>query len=149
MDTKSYEISRLSYLNDCLVLAIDALTRAQRVGLNANPGLTHTPFVPSSFGVPVQGMNVDPREFGMTHTPYYSYPYGAQALPGWTGGQMGALQTFVDPFVAQRGAVPGLSHTGSQWTPWSPYAAEIARQREIIARQQYEAMWKASSPFGI
>ncbi len=63
-----------------------------------------------------------------------------QSFGAWTNPQVGALPTAVNPFYGQI----GLSH--SQWPTWSPYAAaELARQREIFARGQYEAMWR---PFG-
>ena len=104
MDAKTYEISRLSYLNDCLVAAIDVLTRAQRIGFNQGLGLTHTSFVPTSFGLPMQGMGVDPRcvdfgSAGFTHSPYYAaYPYACppQQLGAWTGTQIGGVPTFTD-----------------------------------------------------
>ena len=154
MDPKTYEINNLRILNDYLAQTIEVLARTQRIGLNRDmTGLSHSQFGQSPFGVPVQGM--DPRTMdytgGLGHSPYsaYPYPYGMQS-PAWTGQQQVAgLPTNIDPFYAQRS---GLSHTpvtpwtqtGTPWTGWNPYTAEIVRQREF-ARQQYEAMWR---PFG-
>lgn len=164
MDSKTYEINNLRILNDYLTQTIEVLARAQRIGLNRDVnremGLTHTPFGhPGVFGVPVQGMGVDPRamEFngGLAHAPFGAYPYNygmqpmQQAVPSFSGTpHTGNLPSNIDPFYAQRG---GLSHTtGTPWTGWTPYtAAEIQRQRELstmLARQQYEAMWR---PFGV
>jgi hypothetical protein len=168
MDPKTYEINNLRILNDYLTQTIEVLARTQRINCQRDinrdmtGGLSHTPFGPSPYGVPVQGMPVDPRTVdyhaGLGHSPYgmYPYNYGMQATPWtgqqatpwtgqqatpWTGPQHG-LPTNVDPFYAQR---TGLSHTtNTPWTGWNPVAAEIARQREF-ARQQYEAMWR---PFG-
>jgi hypothetical protein len=148
MDPKSYEITNLRILNDYLTQCIDVLARAHRIGMN-NPGLGHSSYGPGVFGV--QGMPVDPRSVdytqGLSHSHYGVYPYG------FGGGQwtMGTLPTFVDPFQAQR----GLTHssgpwTGGQWPGLSPYAAaEIARQRELLARQQYEAAMWGTRPFGV
>ena len=146
MDPKvNYEISRVCFLNDCLTQCIETLARAHRISQNS-PGLGHSSYGQGVFGP--QGMPVDPRfdynTVGLNHSPYGVYPYG---FPGgqWT---MGTLPTFVDPF--QR----GLTHTsapwtGGQWTGLSPYAAaEIARTRDAIARQQYEAAMWGSRPFG-
>jgi hypothetical protein len=154
MDPKSsYEITSLRILNDYLTQTIEVLARAHRIGLNST-GLGHSNYSPGVFGV--QGMPVDPRGVdyntaGLNHSHYGVYPYGFGGGQ-WTTPQMGMLPTFVDPFLAQR----GLTHTsgpwagGGQWTGLSPYAAaEIARQREFIARQQYEtAMW-GNRPFGV
>jgi hypothetical protein len=134
-------------------------------------GLTHTPFGPTNaFGVPTpQGIgNVDPRSIdytgvGLAHSPYnypgmglshspYSYPYGYPGGAFGFGGQP-SFPTFVDPFVSQRGlshtgiptGVPGAVPVPGQYPGWSPLAVEIQRQRElqaILARQQYEAMWR-------
>lgn len=153
MDPKTYEINNLRCLNDYLAQTIQLLAQAQRIGFNREvSGLSHSQFVQSPFGVPMQAMPVDPRTVdyrsGLGHTAYgvYPYNYGMQSVPTWTGPQH--VPTSVDPFYAQRS---GLSHTtgtpwqGTPWTGWNPIAvAEIARQREI-ARQQYEAMWR---PFG-
>ena len=120
MDPKTYEINNLRILNDYLTQTIEVLARTQRINCQRDinrdmtGGLSHTPFGPSPYGVPVQGMPVDPRTVdyhaGLGHSPYgmYPYNYGMQATP---------------------------------WTGWNPVAAEIARQREF-ARQQYEAMWR-------
>jgi hypothetical protein len=147
MDPRTYEINNLRTLNDYLTQTIEVLARAQRIGLNSGMGgLTHTPFVPNVFGMPVQGMGVDPRavdfNVGLGHSPY-GVPYGCgPSFSAWPNTEVGRFPTYVDPFIAQR----GLSHSPGQWTGgWSPYNAELARQRElqsIIARQQYEAMWR-------
>jgi hypothetical protein len=159
MDSKTYEINNLRILNDYLTQTIEVLARVQRMNLSGYgpQGLTHTPFGPTNaFGMPTpQGVGtVDPRGIdytgvGLTHSPY-TYPYGYPGGAFGFGGQP-SFPTFVDPFVAQR----GLSHTGipagvpggvpGQYPGWSPLAVEIQRQRElqaILARQQYEAMWR-------
>lgn len=154
MDPKTYEINNLRILNDYLTQTIEVLARAQRVGLNRDMGLTHTTFGPNIFGLPVHAMGVDPRgvdfgNVGLAHTPYGVNPYACgptlapcgPTLSPWPGADVSRFPTFVDPFLAQR----GLSHTTGQWTGWNPYAAEYARQRElqsILARQQYETMWR-------
>ena len=147
MDPKSYEITNLRVLNDYLTQTIEVLARAHRIGLNST-GLGHSNYGPSFFGT--QGMPVDPRgvdysTMGLSHSPYGVYPYnfGGQQ---WTG-QMGSWPTFVDPFFAQR----GLNHTTTgQWSGLSPYAAaEIARHRDYLARQQFETQMWGNRPFGI
>jgi len=166
MDPKTYEINNLRILNDYLTQTIEVLARAQRVGLCRDvsreiSGLSHTQFTPGIFGVPMQGMGVEPRVdyTGLAHSPYgvYPYPYGVQPFGGQPfggqpfgaqpfGGQpLGAFPTNIDPFYAQRS---GLSHTtATPWTGWTPATtAELARQRDLLARQQYEAMWR---PMGI
>lgn len=143
MDPKTYEINRLCVLNDYLTQAINVLSCAQRIGLNGNIGLTHTTFGPNVFGLPVQGMGVDPRSVdfnvGLAHSPYgVPFTFGP-SIGAWPTTEPGRFPTYVDPFVAQR----GLSHSPAQWGGWNPYTAELARQRElqaILARQQYEAM---------
>ncbi|MDC0747366.1 hypothetical protein [Polyangium mundeleinium] len=151
MDSKTYEINNLRVLNDYLAQTIEVLARTQRIGLNRDfnrdmPGLSHTQFGATPFGVPVQG--IDPRTVdytgGLGHSPYGVYPsynYAMQSVPAWTSQQhLGGLPTSIDPFFAQRS---GLSHsTATPWTGWNPFTAEIVRQREI-ARQQYEAMCRA------
>ncbi|MDI1434370.1 hypothetical protein [Polyangium sorediatum] len=150
MDPKTFEINNLRVLNDYLAQTIEVLARTQRIGLNRDinrdmTGLSHTQFGPAApFGVPVQG--IDPRvdyTAGLGHSPYgvYPYNYAMQSVPAWTGAQhLGGLPTSIDPFFAQRS---GLSHTtATPWTGWTPFTAEIVRQREI-ARQQYEAMCRA------
>ncbi|UQA54764.1 hypothetical protein [Polyangium aurulentum] len=159
MDPRTYEINNLRILNDYLTQTIEVLARAQRIN-QQNQGLSHSSFGGQSvFGVqPVQQPGF---EFGgLSHSPYtypsyhpsYSNPYGLHSQIPWGG----TPQTFVDPFVAQRGlshtsAVTGTpwtntsSVTGTPWTNWSP-VAEFARQRElqsILARQQYEAMCRS------
>ena len=146
MDPKTYEINNLRILNDYLTQTIEVLARAQRIGLNRDMGLTHTTFGPNIFGVSVP-MGVDPRSVdfgnaGLGHTPYGVNPYACgPSFSAWPGTDINRFPTFVDPFLAQR----GLNHTTAQWNGWNPYAAEYARQRElqsILARQQYEAMWR-------
>lgn len=152
MDQKSFEINRLNVLNECLCETIAILARAQRIGMpSTGAGLSHTPFTPNYFGVPT----VDPRTLadysGFSHSPYnyggvYPY-YNAHNLASWTN-PTATPQTHVDPFLRDR---VGFSHTGLPNTPWtlSPYAAEIERQRLLLARQQYEAMANGWRPFGI
>jgi hypothetical protein len=148
MDPRTYEINNLRTLNDYLTQTIEVLARAQRIGLNSSSmGLTHSTFVPNIFGVPVQGMGVDPRgvdfnNVGLGHSAYGVNPYACgPSFSAWPNTEVGRFPTYVDPFLAQR----GLSHSQQvQWGGgWSPFTAELARQRElqsIIARQQYEAM---------
>jgi len=143
MDPRTNEINNLCLLNDFLAQTIVELSRAQRFNVTGPQGLMHTPFGQNVFGTPVQGMPVDPRRVdytGLTHSPYGNYPYYYGQTP-WMN-EIGRFPTHIDPFVDRR----GLSHTNAQWTGWSPYAAaEYARQRElqqIIARQQYESMWR-------
>jgi hypothetical protein len=160
MDQKSFEISRLNLLNECLCETIAVLARAQRIGSPVTGmGLSHSPFVPNVFGVPT----MDPRSVaeypGFSHSGYnYGsvYPLGYNApISGWPTQYTGLPQTHVDPFLRERVGFGGLSHTSVPTTPWaiSPYTAEIERQRlqALFARQQYEAMaatgWR--TPFGI
>lgn len=159
MDQKSFEITRLNVLNECLCETIAQLARAQRIGLpGGGVGLSHTPFTPNFYGVPT----MDPRTVvdypGLVHSPYsygnaYPYGYNLHSIAGWPAGHPGLAQTFaVDPFQRERVGLNGLSHTGlpnSSWTI-SPYAAEIERQRiqALVARQQYE-MATGWRPFGI
>lgn len=157
MDQKSFEISRLNLLNECLCQTIEVLARAQRIGSpTGGMGLSHTPFVPNLFGVPT----MDPRAVvdypGFSHSGYnyggYPFGYNTPAIANWPAGYTGLPQTYVDPFNRERVGLGGLSHTSFPNTGWaiSPYTAEIERQRlqALFARQQYEAMatWR---PFGV
>jgi len=160
MDQKSFEISRLNQLNECLCETIAVLARAQRIGLpTSGMGLTHSPFVPNLFGVPA----MDPRSTvdypGFTHSAYnygnvYPFGYNAHPVAGWPNVYNGVPQTHVDPFIRERSGLGGFSHSAMPNAAWniSPYAAEIERQRlqALYARQQYEAMatgWR--TPFGV
>jgi hypothetical protein len=159
MDQKSFEISRLNLLNECLCETIAVIARAQRIGSPVTGmGLSHSQFVPNLFGVPT----MDPRSVvdypGFSHSGYNygnGYPFGYNApVAGWPAQYTGLPQTHVDPFLRERVGLGGLSHTSLPTTPWaiSPYTVEIERQRlqALLARQQYEAMatgWR--TPFGI
>jgi hypothetical protein len=143
MDPRTYEINNLRILNDYLTQTIEVLARAQRLNCQS-PGLSHSNWgQQSAFGVP--GQTLEPQSLGLSHSPYaYPNAYGVQHPLAGQVGWGGAPQTFVDPFIAQR----GLSHTGMTATPWNTWspAAEIARQRELqsmLARQQYEAMCRS------
>ncbi len=149
MDQKSFEISRLNLLNECLCQTIEVLARAQRIG-TTGMGLSHSPFVPNLFGVPT----MDPRSVveypGFNHS---GYNYGNVYPFGYNAQYTGLPQTHVDPFLRERVGLGGLSHTSLPNTQWtiSPYTAEIERQRlqALFARQQYEAMATGWRPFGI
>jgi hypothetical protein len=126
MDPRTVEINNLRILNDYLNQTIEAMVRAQRVGLTPfAQGLSHSPFAgvglfgaqtpfTAGFGVdPVFGAGLSPFAGGAAITP----PYAA---------------AMIDPLFAQR----GLSHTTTgqmgAWGAWNPIA-ELARQQQLLA----------------
>jgi hypothetical protein len=127
MDPRTVEINSLRILNDYLNQTIEAMVRAQRVGLGqfSATGLSHSPFA----GVSPFGAS---PFTGFEHTQGFG-PYVGQSQFG-VGGQIPSYATMIDPFLAQR----GLSHTtlGTPWAGTYNPLVEIARQQQELVRQR-------------
>jgi hypothetical protein len=141
MDPRTVEINNLRILNDYLNQTIEAMVRAQRVGLTpfAAGGLSHTPFAGAFNQTPftgTAGFGVDP-----VFSQYVPFAGATGIAPQYAA--------MIDPFLAQR----GLSHSAhaTMGTTWNPIA-ELVRQQQLQQlqlQQQQFGLGGYRTPWGV